>query len=253
MRKWVTPITLVCVFIGFLLAQEFKTQSYYLQNSTDDRSEVLISLITNLEAETSSQEERLTNLRQETEHIISQSSNDESQLSALQEELMADQALAGLTALEGPGIVVSLDDHSAGLAAAPTEDANRYIIHYDKLLNIVNDLRSANAEAISINGQRVVASSEIRCVGNVILVNTTRLAPPFEISAIGDTTALERAINSSSSYESLRVSGFPVNYQLTTLSSPLISIPAYTGSLSVTSMTVYEQPAEENGEEGEQT
>lgn len=245
MRRWVVPITLFCMFIGFFTMQTIKVQSATLAVNPDNRNEVLISLITNLEAETAAQEGRLTALRQQTEQLISQSATGENQLSELQAELSDMQILAGLTALEGPGIIISLDDYAAGLAAAPTEDANRFIIHYDKLLNIVNDLRSANAEAISINGQRIIASSEIRCVGNVILVNTTRLAPPFLISAIGDPTTLENALNSSVSYETLRVSGFPVSYQLfADTDSALVSIPAYTGSFPMTNMKIVEMESE---------
>ena len=53
------------------------------------------------------------------------------------------------------------------------------------LLYIINDLKRGGAEAISINEQRIISTSEIRCVGNTILVNTTRLAPPYHIKVIG--------------------------------------------------------------------
>lgn len=238
MRKYLVPLTILFTVLGFLLAQELQMQNALSVVHTDERSEVLISLITNLEAETASLEEQLTNLRTETEKIISHSSTGESQLPELQNQLGKYQMQAGLTALEGPGIRVSLDDNAAGLAAAPTEDANRYIVHYEKILNIINDLRSAGAEAISVNGQRIVTSSEIRCVGNVILVNTTRLAPPFEISAIGEPGALEKAIINSRSYDSLRASGFPVSYKTTGLSDTLIQLPAYTGSFSTKYLSI---------------
>ena len=245
MRKWVIPITLFCMFIGFFTTQAIKVQAAAPTGNSDNRNEVLISLITNLESETAAQEARLTNLRQQIEQVISQSATGENQLSALQAELSNLQILAGMTPLVGPGIIISLDDYAAGLAASPNEDPNRFIIHYDKLLNIVNDLRAANAEAISINGQRIIASSEIRCVGNVILVNTTRLAPPFLISAIGDPTTLEKTINSSVSYETLRVTGFPVSYQIFADTAPtLVTIPAYTGSFPTANMKIVEMERE---------
>ena len=192
-----------------LFMQELQIQSSISAASTDPKTEVLISLITNLEAETAAQEERLATIRQETETVIHQSTTGETQLSDLQKQLTEQQIRAGLTALEGPGLVVTLDDNNSGLASAPGEDANRYVIHYENLLYIVNDLRNAGAEGISINGQRIVVASEIRCVGNVILINTTRLAPPYEISAIGDPHTLEDAINSSTTYQQLALSGFP--------------------------------------------
>ncbi|MBR4944983.1 MAG: DUF881 domain-containing protein, partial [Peptococcaceae bacterium] len=207
--RWVPWLTLMFMLIGIFLMQELRIQSAISAATADPKTEVLISLITNLENETAAQEERLALIRKETENIINQSTSGENQLTDLQNQLALQQVRAGITALEGPGIVVKVDDNASGLAASPNDDPNRYVIHYENLLYIVNDLRNANAEGISINGQRIVVSSEIRCVGNVILVNTTRLAPPFEISAIGNPDDLENAITSSSTYQQLALSGFP--------------------------------------------
>ena len=59
---------------------------------------------------------------------------------------------------------------------------------------MVNELRAAGAEAISLNGQRLIGSSEIRCVGPTVLVNERRLAAPFVISAIGNPQTLESSL-----------------------------------------------------------
>lgn len=235
--RWVPWLTLMFLLTGLFLVQELRIQSSISAAAADPKTEVLISLITNLENETAAQEERLALIRHETETVISQSTSGESQLTDLQKQLTLQQIRAGITALEGPGITVKLDDNAAGLAAAPNDDPNRYVIHYENLLYIVNDLRNAGAEGISINGQRIVVSSEIRCVGNVILVNTTRLAPPFEISAIGNPTELENAINSSSTYQQLALTGFPASYTVTDVNSKGILLPAYTGSFSTKNLT----------------
>jgi len=225
------------MLIGLFLTQELRLQSATTAASADPKTEVLISLITNLEAETAAQEERLAAIRQETEHIISQSTTGESQLTDLQKQLTQQQIRAGITALEGPGITILLDDNQTGLLNAPNDDPNRYVIHYENLLHIVNDLRNAGAEGISINGQRIVVSSEIRCVGNVILVNTTRLAPPFEITAIGNPHHLEETLNSSMTYQQLALTGFPVSYKIANGHRDVISLPAYTGSFSTKNLT----------------
>jgi len=92
----------------------------------------------------------------------------------------------------------------------PGGDPNYYIIHYDDLLSIVSDLKSAGAEAIAINDQRLVGTTELRCVGNVILVNTTRLAPPFVILAIGNSAILEDTV-AHGRYAYLLANNFPVS------------------------------------------
>lgn len=235
--KWAFYLALLSMLIGLFFSQELRIQSAITAASADPKTEVLISLITNLEAETAALEERLSTIRQETETIISQSTTGESQLTDLQNQLTQQQIRAGITALEGPGITISLDDNNSGLSSAPTDDPNRYVVHYENLLYIVNDLRNAGAEGVGINGQRIVVSSEIRCVGNVILVNTTRLAPPFEITAIGDPVALENAISTSTTYQQLALAGFPASYKITNGNNNKISLPAYTGSFSTKNLT----------------
>ena len=71
---------------------------------------------------------------------------------------------------------------------------NLYVIHDEDILRVVNELRAAGAEAISLNGQRLTATSEIRCAGPTMSVNNVRSAAPFEIIAIGDSSTLENAL-----------------------------------------------------------
>jgi uncharacterized protein YlxW (UPF0749 family) len=95
------------------------------------------------------------------------------------------------------------------------------------LLYIVNDLRAAEAEAISVNDQRVVTTTEIRCAGTTILVNTTRLAPPYIIRAIGNPDGLSSVLESpENEYNILKMAGFPVSVE----SSQAVLVPAYKGS-----------------------
>jgi len=90
---------------------------------------------------------------------------------------------SGLTYVKGPGIVIRLDD-------APVRDENTpvnwLIIHDQDIKIILNDLKSAGAQAISINGERVVAMSEQICAGPTILINGNRYPVPYVIQAIGN-------------------------------------------------------------------
>jgi len=71
---------------------------------------------------------------------------------------------------------------------------NAFVVHDSDLLGVINELRSAGAEALSLNGERILATSEIRCAGNTVSVNNTRYAAPFVIRAIGDPDAMEQAL-----------------------------------------------------------
>ena len=231
MKKWVISITCACLVLGLLLSLQIRLQNSVTLASTDDKNDVLISLVKNNEAEIADYETTLADLRKQYEEMTAKSSN-KTEVQDLQSELSDLQARAGLTAVEGPGITVTLDDNTVGLASSPQNDSNNYIIHYPYILRIVNDLKSGGAEAISVNDQRLTTTSEIRCVGNNILVNTTRLAPPFEIRAIGDVLSLEDAILNSWQFDTLKLLNFPASYKTTSPQEPTLSIPAYTGSFS---------------------
>ena len=100
--------------------------------------------------------------------------------------------MAGTTDVEGEGIEILLDD--SNIAKKSGENPNLYIIHDEDLLRVLNELRAAGAEAISVNDQRIVAMSEIRCAGPTISVNNVRSAPPYVIKAIGAPKTLSSAL-----------------------------------------------------------
>ena len=113
----------------------------------------------------------------------------------------------------------------------PESNPNNYIVHYESLLALVEEIKRAGAEAVSINEQRLITNSDIRCVGNVILVNTTRIAPPFEISAIGNPLLIEKYILNSSEYDFLLSSEIPVSYELFT-DENVITVPSYKSDIT---------------------
>ena len=102
------------------------------------------------------------------------------------------QLLAGTTDVEGAGIEIVLDD--SNIPKKANENPNLYIRHDEDLLRVLNELRAAGAEAISINDQRIVAMSEVRCAGPTVSVNNVRSAPPYVIKAIGAPKTLTSAL-----------------------------------------------------------
>ena len=90
------------------------------------------------------------------------------------------------------GIIIRLSDNNSTLRN--DENPNEGIIHDFDLIKIVNDLWSMNAKAISINGHRITATTEIKCIGPTILINKTRAAQPFEIRAIGKSDTLTQGM-----------------------------------------------------------
>lgn len=227
MRQWLLPITLVCLISGFALGFQLKMLQDVTSTNPSQKNSNLVTIITDLEREIKSQEDQIEKIRQEMGTLQAQESR--GKIIKLQEQLKNAQIMAGLTPVSGKGIIITLDDNREGLQANPHDDPNKYIIHYENILSIVSELKAAGAEAVSVNQQRLITTSEIRCVGNVILVNTTRLAPPFVIQAIGSPKLLVEMVTSRE-YEILRSSKFPVSIK----ESDEVIIPAYKGELPFT-------------------
>ncbi len=227
MRKtWLVPVTIVCIFSGFFLAMQLKVMANNntLVNPLSQKNTNLVMIIKDLEKEIKDQEDQIEKVRNTIDDMQKQDVT--GNLQELQEQLKESKIAAGLTTVAGKGIIITVDDNIEGFKVNSQSDPNKSLIHYEHLLNIVSELKIGSAEAISINGLRLITSSEIRCVGNTILINTTRIAPPFEIRAIGSPKLLAE-ISLNGELEILKASNYPVSLK----EQEEVIIPAYKGSL----------------------
>lgn len=227
-RKWLLPITIVCIITGFFLSFQLRVLSDTIEtNPLSQKNNNLVTIINDLEEEIKNQEDQIEKIRNELDEIQVQQTN--GRLNELQEQSKKAKIAAGLTPVKGKGVIITIDDNTDGMKANPNDDPNRYIIHYEHILNLISELKVGGAEAISVNNQRLITTSEIRCVGNVILINTTRIAPPFEIRAIGSPKLLTE-ISTNGELEILRTTNYPVNLSI----MDEVIIPAYKGELQFT-------------------
>ena len=124
------------------------------------------------------------------EEVRNVATQDSTSSTAKQEELKNNNIILGLTDVTGPGIEIVLKDNnniSSELLSTQILDMNKLVVHNSDLIAIVNILKHANAEAISINGQRIISTSAITCEGSVIKINGEKITSPFTINAIGPT------------------------------------------------------------------
>ena len=147
----------------------------------------------------------------------SQLSNSAESETILEKELDETSMYLGYTKLQGEGIEVILKDNS-----------NTAIDRWD-LLSIVNELKFAGAEAISINGEIIVSTTEIATVGTqFIFINGNRIPAPFTVKAIGDKKYLESAITIKGGYmDEMKLYEKTVEYEV----KDIVDIPAYSGAI----------------------
>lgn len=177
MKHWTLSVTVVAVLCGALVALQFKAQAVSREALPTRRVEELVVMVKDAEAE----HRRLT-ARVET---LTARVKDPGHRPAARKP-------ARWGALTGPGVEVVITDSAKPLTKG--ENPNLAIVHNEDLLRVVNELKAAGAEAVSVNDQRLVESSEVTCAGPTILVNQTRLAPPFVIRAIGNAETLFAAL-----------------------------------------------------------
>ncbi len=131
--------------------------------------------------------------------------------SAKQEQLKQNNIILGLTDVQGDGIIIEVADGNPESIIA-TINPSSVLVHYYDLLGLVNELNNAGAEAIEINGQRIVSTSSITCEGTVIKVNGEKIGSPFIIKAIGSQGLLYGSITRAGSYvEALNDYGVKTN------------------------------------------
>lgn len=221
-KEAMLSIALVSVILGFMLAVQFKTTSANPNNLSAMRAQDLTLQLDKVTKERDALADEVASLRDK----LSQASKHDQAMQVISQELKTANILAGLEPVKGPGVIVALTDSSQPLV--PSDNPNLYLVHDQDLLTVVNELRSGGAEAIAINEQRLVSNSEIRCAGTTILVNTTKIAPPFVIKAIGDPSVLESSLRIKGGYlETLENWG--VKCQVKKVD--LIEIPEYKGTL----------------------
>lgn len=172
-------VAIVFMVLGFMLSVQYKV--------TEQQRSIRMDRVEDLS-------ERLKAMETENKHLLEEINelrkNDVDNHNDPSQERL--NLLAGTTEVEGAGIEIVLDD--SNIPKKANENPNLYIIHDEDLLRVLNELRAAGAEAISLNDQRIVAMSEVRCAGPTVSINNVRSAPPYVIKAIGAPKTLTSAM-----------------------------------------------------------
>ena len=131
--------------------------------------------------------EELNQSSKELEEVRKQATQNDTKSSAKQEEIKNNNMLLGLSEVKGEGLQIVIADNNTGTLKNESEalDLSSQVVHYDDLIEVINALNNAGAEAISINGQRIIQTTAITCEGNVIKINGQKVSSPFTIKAIG--------------------------------------------------------------------
>lgn len=192
-REWQLSVTIVLLVLGGLIGAQFHTERAAEKMAADQRPEVLLQRFADANKKIDVLNAEVTRLRQTVTKYEAAAADQQRLAKTMNSEIQRARTAAGLLPVKGPGILVKLAD--SPLRAPDTEGQNALNIHDVDLLQLINELKAAGAEALCVNEQRVTAMTEVRCSGPVIKVNGTAIGAPYEVRAIGSPEALESAMN----------------------------------------------------------
>lgn len=173
--------------------------------------------------------EELSKVEKELEKQRTKATQNDETSKNNEEEIKVSNAVLGLSDVTGEGVEITLQDNQDVTTETATNDISYYVVHDIDILSVVNELKNAGAEAISINGERIINTTSITCAGNVAQINGEKVGAPFIIRAIGKSETLYEALNRPGGYiELLNDSGIVSNIK----KSNNITIQKYKGAIN---------------------
>ena len=158
---------------------------------------------------------------------------DDTRVSAAQSRVDALEGPAGMEAVAGPAITVTLDDAPDEIIAGAGVDANYLVVHQQDIQAVANALWTGGAEAMTVQDQRIISTTGIKCVGNTVRLHGVPYAPPYEITAVGDPSAMLATLNENPYIDGYLdyVDRYQLGWDVEVDDS--VQLPSYEGSLDL--------------------
>jgi uncharacterized protein YlxW (UPF0749 family) len=142
---------------------------------------------------------------------------------------------AALVELRGPGLEIVLDDAPPRADGTLPNNArpDDLVIHQSDVQAVVNAVWASGADGVAVMNQRLIATSAVRCVGNVLLLQGRTYSPPFVVTAIGDADAVRAQLAASPQIAVLQQAVQAFGLTFTVRERPELTLPAYGGPLDL--------------------
>ena len=177
-------VALMCMILSMILAWQLR--STYNNSKSDESKSVRMEVLKDELIATKNLNEGLRSRNQELVNQIKEYENDKGNYTLYEKNLRGEleraRMIAGLTEVEGKGIIIEVDNADGE-------------VEQDDILKLLNELKASDAQALSVNGERIISTSEVRKAGRYIIINGKQCLAPFEIKAIAPKEKVENAIS----------------------------------------------------------
>ena len=235
LSKWRVALATMCLLLGLLLSVTKFSPSVASalgkELQRDVSRDAFQQAVVRLEDEQTQLKRQVAVLQERLQLLQKESAVRRKSLADLSQELQQQRIRAGLVPLKGEGVKVVLDDATS--VPAKAANLSPFLVHDYQLRDVLTLLWQGGAEAISVNGERIVATTSVYCVGSTLLINDTRLSPPYEILALGNSEKLEALLVTSEDLNPLREAVRSYHIQFTTQRQKELTVPAYGGAFTV--------------------
>ena len=220
-------LTIMCFILSIAISMQIKTVNNNGSTIGSSQSESnLKAQVLQMKEKYENEYKKLEELTEELEKVRQDVSSNSEELKGLEDKIKKDNILLGNTDVKGQGVSITLNDGKSDLNLFNPENL---LVHAENVLLVVNELKNAGAEAISINGERIVNKTAISCDGNVIVVNGEKIGKPIVVSAIGAQTRLATLDRAGGTLEvKFRMLGKTAEFK----KIANVQIPKYTGVYS---------------------
>jgi uncharacterized protein YlxW (UPF0749 family) len=228
--SWQVTLGFALLALGFLIAAQLAAEGPRIRYTTQERSP-LVETALGLQTQQEQLKQQILTLRGQIKGLEDQGQGTTAQQRELNASLQQARIEAGLIPLTGTGIVFRLADSTQPVPA--NGNPADYSVTARDIRTVVAELWLAGAEAIAVNGERVVATTGVLDIGGTILVNSAYLAPPYQVSAIGPTDMLEQLGLSQGWIDFIQTRRGRFGVDVSFAEPTTVDIPAFAGSLNL--------------------
>lgn len=215
--------------VGVLAGLLFATNASLFADDAGRRPMNLEDLVRSESARLEATNQQVSQMQDKVDTLLAERTEDNP-------DVAASPALAfsaGRTSVEGPGLTVSMSDSPLIHDIPEGFTADDLLVHQQDLEAVLNAFWAGGAEAVSVQGHRVGPMTNIRCVGNVLLLDGYTYSPPYILSAIGDSQELRAALEASPSVQAYQSYVDVVGLGWSVEQDDSLTMPAIEGGLSM--------------------
>lgn len=230
LSTWQVTLFASLAALGFLVAAQVRSEGPRVRYTTQERAP-LVETVLALQAQQETLKDELTDLQTKITDAETTTTGSDLLSRQLSDALLATRVSAGLVALEGPGLVLQLDDSQ--VPVPPGGSASDYLVTAADIRTVVEELWLVGAEAVSVNGERITASTAIVDIGDSILVNSAYLAPPYQVAAVGSPDLYQQLVASAGFVELVQARADRFGIRFSFAQPSAVVVPAYAGAVTL--------------------